>query len=189
MSTTGPTERSTDRPARLLSRASAGRSANRSRPPATCGRRAGQGAGYANDSRSWLRATCGAAYWPGPGASQQVGYFYTGTGPVGLVALAAGGFSYWPGAFDMLDERRPGGQHGAPASEPFFDSSVDRLSDAAIFWPAWCTSACARAGLSVAGGRCSVRCHPDQLREARAEPIVRTGSVVYCCGANASRGS
>lgn len=77
--------------------------------------------------------TLGAGYCLARGASQQVPYFHTGEGAVGWWPVLAGLFLILAGACDMLDGAvaRLGGR-GSRAGA-LLDSSVDRLSDMAIF--------------------------------------------------------
>jgi phosphatidylglycerophosphate synthase len=83
--------------------------------------------------------TCGAAYCLARGADQQVPYFWSASGPVGWWPALAAGFLVLAGAFDMLDGAvaRIGSLHTRFGG--ILDSSLDRLSDMAIFLGcAWC---------------------------------------------------
>ncbi len=77
--------------------------------------------------------TCGAGYCLARGASQQVSYFVTSEGPVGVWPLWALFLLLLAGACDMLDGAVARiGKLGSEAGA-VLDSVVDRLSDGAIY--------------------------------------------------------
>ena len=77
--------------------------------------------------------TIGAGYCLARGASQQLPYFYTGTGPVGWWPLGAAGFLILSAACDMLDGAVARLGNLASKYGAILDSSIDRFSDMAIF--------------------------------------------------------
>lgn len=79
-----------------------------------------------------LLFTCGAGYCLARGASQQVAYFYSGSGPVGWWPLWAAGLLILAGACDMLDGAVARLGNLSSRFGAFLDSSLDRFSDMAI---------------------------------------------------------
>ncbi len=77
--------------------------------------------------------TCGGGYCLARGASQQVPYFATAEGPVGWWPLLAAVFLIAAGACDMLDGAVARVGHLGTRSGAVLDSTMDRLSDMAIY--------------------------------------------------------
>ncbi|MGD8450576.1 MAG: CDP-alcohol phosphatidyltransferase family protein [Phycisphaerae bacterium] len=77
--------------------------------------------------------TAAAGFCLARGAGQQVPYFYAGHGPVGWWPLAAGVFLLLSAACDMLDGAVARLGNCATTFGALLDSTLDRLSDMAIY--------------------------------------------------------